>query len=292
MSQHAPIEIDLISEGPDAECIGLADLVVNAAKKFDYNLNNLLLTTNNLVQKSLPFSVTRLEPAHFVVNTRKLEFVKKNITKHFGMFIGRSNIHRLYLSSHLWNHCLNQTIQTFHYNNTNNFHQANLGLNELVNHYGTDQLDEVAKFLKHAPICIDQVSYPILMSQHCNIVDSYKNFFVEIVCESYFSGATFFPTEKTWRAIATGTPFITQGPENYLKRLHHLGFKTFGKYWPEGYSDDPAEHQPNEIINIINRLSAMTVIELESMYQDMLPILHHNRQQLQELTNEELLNVK
>ena len=72
MSRHDSIEIDLISEGPDAESIGLVDLVVNSATQFDYNLDNLLLTTNNLIQKSLPFSVTRLEPAHFVVNTRKL----------------------------------------------------------------------------------------------------------------------------------------------------------------------------------------------------------------------------
>lgn len=294
MSEQQPITLDLLREGPDAQTLGLVDLVTDVAKEFNYDLANLNLLTANIVQDPLPFSVNINPPFHFVTNTNEKScLVNKTITKTFGMFIGRSNVHRLYLSSYLWNQCNHQTIQTFHYDSQIDFHQANVGLSELSNQYGTEILEQVSMFLQHTPILgKDNVEYPILMNQHCNLNSLYQDFFVEIACETYYTGQTFFPTEKTWRAIATGTPFIIQGPQHYLNRLRNLGFKTFSSYWDEGYAEDPADHQPYEIVKVINHLSTLSIQELQKMYQDMQPTLQHNHERLKELTKEELSHVQ
>ena len=44
-----------------------------------------------------------------------------------------------------------------------------------------------------------------------------------------------FITEKTFRPIAHGHPFIVMGNNNILKTLHNLGFETFGSLWDESY---------------------------------------------------------
>ena len=44
-----------------------------------------------------------------------------------------------------------------------------------------------------------------------------------------------FITEKTFRPIACGHPFIVLGNNNILKTLHDLGFETFGSLWDESY---------------------------------------------------------
>jgi hypothetical protein len=44
-----------------------------------------------------------------------------------------------------------------------------------------------------------------------------------------------FITEKTYRPIAVGHPFIVAGNNNLLKQLHALGFETFQTYFTEAY---------------------------------------------------------
>jgi hypothetical protein len=69
-----------------------------------------------------------------------------------------------------------------------------------------------------------------------------------------------------------------------LENLKRLGFETFDHWWPEGYSEDPHNHQPIEILKIIEDLSRKTTDELAQMYQEMQPVLEHNLATLQSLT--------
>jgi len=125
------------------------------------------------------------------------------------------------------------------------------------------------------------------MDQHNNFYDSYNNFFVEVVCETFFSGETFFPTEKTWRPIILKTPFIVQGPTGYLKNLRKLGFKTFSEFWDEGYDEDPPNWSYKEIIKVIEDLSSKSNDEIQRMYIAMQDILEHNYNTLLNLTRED-----
>ena len=83
------------------------------------------------------------------------------------------------------------------------------------------------------------------------------------------------------------TPFIVQGPQWYLHRLRDLGFQTFDRWWDEGYAEDPADHQPHEIVKVINQLKTKSITELSKMYTEMQPVLAHNKKRFLELKSED-----
>jgi hypothetical protein len=44
-------------------------------------------------------------------------------------------------------------------------------------------------------------------------------------------------TEKTFKPIAMGMPFVIVGTQGSLRYLRSYGFKTFGDLWDESYDD-------------------------------------------------------
>ena len=273
--------LDLNHEGPDFEKLGLVDIIDGYP--------TTVINSLNTVQKHV-IGIKICVDSHnktlnLTRNSLKHINLTKNITTAFGMFIGRSNVHRLFLSGYLYANT--KSKQTFHYDPTIDVHKNNVGLEQLLELYGTKEVDNVFNLIKNSPITCDPVTYPIYDTHHHNIAHEYDNFLVDIVCESYYSGNTFFPTEKIWRPIMLSTPFIVQGPQWFIHRLHDLGFKTFSRWWDEGYAEDPADHQPLEIIKIIDTIKAKSISELTTMYEEMKPILKHNRECLMSLSEED-----
>ena len=274
--------LDLVAEGPDFEVLGLLKYIT------DWD-NRTTVITDNAVQTLVgDIRFVKYSP-HFLDSTKNaLTYItnNKDIKKPIGMFIGRSNAHRLYLSSYIYKYKL--ANQTFHYNPKLDFHKNNLGLEKLIDIYGVDALPNAVHLIKNSPLVKDEkISYPILLDQHNNIHKEYWNFLVEIVCETYYTGRTFFPTEKTWRPMILETPFIVQGPQWFLHRLRDLGFQTFSRWWDEGYSEDPADYQPAEIVKVIDFLAKKGIAELNDMYKEMKPVLAHNRKRFIELTSKD-----
>jgi len=281
-NQNQDLVLDLINEGPDFETLGLLEYIDN----WD---DRTTVITRNAVQAPIGNIKFEQNYPHFLDTTRNTlreVFVDKHIDKPFGMFIGRSNTHRLYLSSYLYQYDL--ANQTFHYDREIDFHKNNLGLDHLIESYGVAVLSQTIKLLTNSPVVkSEKVCYPILHEQHNSFYAEYSNFLVEIVCETYYSGRTFFPTEKTWRPIMLSTPFIVQGPQWFLHRLRDIGFQTFDRWWDEGYAEDPADHQPHEIVKVIDFLAEKSLAELDAMYNEMRPTLEHNKKRFMELTSKD-----
>jgi hypothetical protein len=272
--------LDLNNEGPDFETLGLVELIDDYPTKVVHFRNTVQQNINNIIfdiGSSNWINSTRATLAEVTVN--------KNITTAFGMFIGRSNVHRLYLSSYLYSNT--KSNQTFHCNPKEESHRHNIGLEELLEVYGRTDLDDVLNLIKNSPITKDKLTYPIYYTHHHNLYKEYNNFLVDIVCETYYNGNTFYPTEKTWRPIMLSTPFIVQGPQWYLHRLRDLGFQTFDRWWDEGYAEDPADHQPHEIVKVINQLKTKSITELSKMYTEMQPVLAHNKKRFLELKSKD-----
>jgi|LakMenE18May11ns_1017448.scaffolds.fasta_scaffold9853118_2 hypothetical protein len=279
--------VDLNFEGPCIKSLGLYDLLRKS------NAQGITLKTANALEFNWP-NIDYSPPIQFVtdVTAHTTNLAKNKNLKKFGMFIGRSNIPRLLIASQVYKL---DSIFTFHYSPKIDFHRDNLGLEQLLERYGKQYFYDACNLVMASPIELDSsISYPIARGQHLNslLLDQYNDFFVEIACESYFTGKTFFPTEKTWRAITMRTPFIIQGPQNYLKNLKLLGFKTFDRWWDEGYSEDPADYQPLEILKVIEYLNTKTLDEIYNMYLEMHDILEHNYQTLQSLKTEDFFKVR
>lgn len=127
-----------------------------------------------------------------------------------------------------------------------------------------------------------------------NVLDLYnktKESFCSLVTESRFNSPLPNFSEKTIRVISAGRPFILLAPAGTLKLLKDLGFKTFEKFWYEGYDDikDDTERF-QEAMTSVTSLLKKEYLDLSQL----VPILKHNQEQLEKLPKYmyNLLNIR
>lgn len=291
------VTISLNNEGPCATSLGLYDLLDNLCSTKKYKKSNIIIETNNVIEQHPDYQIKKDGPLYLdSVKSFLKDFQKKDKNfddiKHFGFFIGRSNWVRLWIASKMFKEHTNKSLMTFHYDPTSSFHKDHLGVDDLIK-YGVPAREVAAaiELINHSPVLLEEQipEYPIITPAHFNISKIYNKFFVEIVCETYCQGTTFYPTEKIWRPIAMKTPFIVQGPKNYYNNLHKMGFKTFGNWWDEGFTNDPYEYQPHEIFKVIDYISSLSREELEGLHIDMQSTLDYNYNLLLQLTSEDFV---
>jgi hypothetical protein len=306
MSLKKPFFIDFLLEGPDLHSLGFYDVLMSMAQRFQFSTSDITIITANALENHDQIKIDYRPPMHLVDNANKYKghITKNNNLKHFGIFINRSNAERLRLASYIHKHCLSQSIISYHFNIKDIFHTSNIGLEDLINRHNIQDITDSAEFLRQCPIhstdsgqviidkdLDDNPAQQLLSKDRSHFIKNYQNFFLEIVCESYYTGNTFFPTEKIFRPIVLKTPFIVQGPKYFLHRLRDLGFKTFSDYWDEGYAEDPSDWQLNEIIKLVDHLSKKSSDELYDMYKKMTPILEHNYSVFSNLTEQDYLSI-
>lgn len=283
LQQHGRAVISIDNEGSDCETLGLYKLLDTICSSFDVSPKAISILTCNQLEQHPQYRIVKRAPLYIPSGQ---QFATQNTLpnkqwptiKHFGIFIGRSSWQRLWMAGHTWQNYSDKTVMTYHYDSAVDYHRAHLSFDELAHQIGlSNAVDTAGKFMQQLPIKNDSVdSYPILTPAHFAIAKLYPDFFVEIVCETFLSGNSFYPTEKTWRPLICRTPFLTLGPQNFLSNLRKLGFRTFSAWWDEGYDEDGGVVAIENIQATLKRLSSMSTSELESMYNDMLPTLEHN----------------
>ena len=111
---------------------------------------------------------------------------------------------------------------------------------------------------------------------------------INIVSETMFENhqKVRFITEKTFRAISMGQPFILLAQSNTLDILKKYGFKTFDKWWDESYDSEQDDVKRFELVRkTILKLNDKSIEELSDMYREMIPILIHNFENIFKLNN-------
>ena len=291
--QQGPVIVDLLTEGPCCESIGLDDILSDIQNKFKVKFDDLIIQTGNQLSSS-KFQEKRTGLAEikkskeFMIDNQTGDFEKK-----FGLFIGRSNGNRLGLASYLYKNYQSSTLMTFHFDPHSDFHIANLGLENFLR-YNWDQRRDIYHFLEHVPIADQKFdSYPILWNKDAfNLQSQYKQIFCDIVCETFFTGKTFMPTEKTLRAIVNRRPFLVQGPKWYLHNLCKLGFKTFDRWWSEEYDLLESDQKYGELKLIIDYISSQKIDTLKNWYHEMHDVIEHNINTLQNLNDNAITDTK
>lgn len=286
------VTISLNGEGPCAQSLGLYDLLDKLCDSCNYTKSNITIITNNVIEPQYDYQIKKRGPLYLdsikeFIQTYQFPKKSFNNTKHFGIFVGRSNWIRLWIASNILENYPDKSILTFHYNSKLDFHQDHLGLDNLVNfQVPPGDIENAIKLVNQCPLTLDTdiIKYPIITPAHYGIAKFYHNFFVEVICETYCQGTTFYPTEKLWRPIAMKTPFIIQGPQNFYHNLHKMGFRTFSNWWDEGFTNDSYNYQPKEIFKILKYISLLSTAELEGLYIDMEQTLDHNYKLLLKLT--------
>lgn len=264
--------------------------------KFNINKSKITIQTNNVEEQHLDYNII-INGNHWIDKSKVAYSIpltdKASNLKTIGCFLGKPNWHRLILAAWLFNNYKNQCIQTMHFNPTDERHCIDSELTK-INIEAGNELESVVTFIKNCPITTDEgfIDYTIGPDKHYNIINQYSKIFADLVVETYISGNTFFPTEKTFRPIIARAPFIVMGPRGYLENLRRMGFKTFSQYWDEDYDDYTGYTRLSKIKTVLLELFSWDQHTLFSNLNNMNDIIEHNYIKLKQLNkNSVKLNV-
>jgi len=100
-----------------------------------------------------------------------------------------------------------------------------------------------------------------------------------VVTETLYFGQRLHLTEKTFKPICLGMPFVMVSCAGSLEYLRSFGFQTFGTLWDESYDQETDDFRRLErIADLLAYLDGMDRVERHKMYQRALPIVRHNHQ--------------
>lgn len=101
--------------------------------------------------------------------------------------------------------------------------------------------------------------------------------FLYLSTETSVDNDFMFFSEKTYKPIGIGMPFITLGNPGTLHDLQGRGFVTFGDWFNEDYDlDIPLENRIQIIVENIKKFSNYSKTDLISIRSEMSEILEHN----------------
>jgi len=95
-----------------------------------------------------------------------------------------------------------------------------------------------------------------------------------LVTETVATGRRHHLTEKTFKPIAIGMPFVIVGTQGSLKYLRSYGFQTFGDLWDESYDDEPDDHK--RIEKIAQVLKHLETSDRQTIFESAHDIIQHN----------------
>ena len=97
-----------------------------------------------------------------------------------------------------------------------------------------------------------------------------------LVTETVAQGRRQHITEKTFKPIALGMPFVLVGTQGSLKYLRSYGFKTFDSVWDESYDDEPDDVRIERIGSLLRSLDELSVAGKQELFEQCWPIIQHN----------------
>ena len=115
-------------------------------------------------------------------------------------------------------------------------------------------------------------------AEHQTSIESYyQETFFSVVSETTFYENVPFLSEKIFKTIAMGHPFILVGSPNTLQYLKKLGYKTFAPHINEHY-DSIEDHGDRAIaiVDEIERICKLNKIEWREWMSKVRPIAEHN----------------
>lgn len=109
----------------------------------------------------------------------------------------------------------------------------------------------------------------------------YSETYFSLVTETVFDYPYSFRTEKIWKPVAIGHPFIVASNAGYYRDLHQLGFQTFGHVIDESFDRiDNSQDRLNRIAQVVADLCQQ---DLASFLNECYNVCKYNQQHLKEM---------
>ena len=97
------------------------------------------------------------------------------------------------------------------------------------------------------------------------------------VSETVYSGSRLHLTEKTFKPIALGMPFVITGTQGSLEYLRSYGFKTFDTVWDESYDQEHDDIlRAEKIAELLKSIDQLSEKHKQELFEQTWPIIEHN----------------
>jgi hypothetical protein len=97
-----------------------------------------------------------------------------------------------------------------------------------------------------------------------------------LVTETVAAGRRHHLTEKTFKPIALGMPFVIVGTRGSLKYLRSYGFRTFEGIWDESYDDAEDNVRIERIASLLRSLDELPVAAKQELFEQCREVIEHN----------------
>jgi len=111
--------------------------------------------------------------------------------------------------------------------------------------------------------------------------EPYIDTYFSLVTETVFDYPYSFRTEKIWKPIAMGQPWIVAANQGYYRDMHNLGFQTFGHIIDESF--DGIENSQARIERIAQVVEDLCQQDLASFLNECYNVCKYNQQHLAEM---------
>ena len=97
-----------------------------------------------------------------------------------------------------------------------------------------------------------------------------------LVTETVATGSRLHLTEKTFKPIALGMPFVMVGTRGSLKYLRSYGFRTFEGIWDESYDDAEDDVRIERIASLLRSLDELPTDAKQDLFEQCHEVIEHN----------------
>lgn len=278
------VELDMGAEGASLHRLGIVDHVLQSG----IDLSQVTVACWPNAVESIPFArAANYRVSHFFWHHglhKKIGKFHSSNHNRFGLFVGRRTQSRCRIFYDVFHTCPGSCLSLMGVTASEPWHD-NRQYNADASYEWIDpaEHDQFQQWWAAPPVgSLDhhQVGdqYVLGCDTNSDLLQFYDQFDLEIVCESYCYGDTFFPTEKTVRPIAAAKSFVTFGPANFLQRLRNMGFRTFDSVWDESY--DQLEGLPRWIAMQHTLQHVRSTDTLLTCADQLACITQHNQQNL------------
>jgi len=109
-----------------------------------------------------------------------------------------------------------------------------------------------------------------------SLFDESADSLLYLVTETVYTGRRHHLTEKTFKPIATGMPFVIVGTRGSLEYLRSYGFRTFDGIWDESYDLEQDDVRIKRIASLLRSLDELPVAAKQDLFDQAQEVIQHN----------------
>jgi len=301
------VVLDMRSEGPSLQALGVTDIINSWLQDRQQSPDSVQLYRWSNPVEFVPYRLDKCSKvSHFFFMCQNYWIdaeptLDQQLTYHnlFGLFVGRMT----YARAVILHQCLvgKQNIFVSKMSSPSPYPwqlnpQDEINLDCLSDWLSTNRQYRMFEWYDQCTIpSVDQMTVrdqfttpESYADTNRSLLNHYGRFAIEIVCETYTMGNTFFPTEKTIRPIMACKPVLVYGPQYFLARLRALGFQTYYDLWDESYDLCQGAERWQAIQKVIQFINEKTPDERQQLLTKAHAIAMYNRQRLHDIATHQV----